>query len=273
MQDNYSTYIQDSKRLLEMLENRSIDHFEFVLAAILLKQTVLFKKKSDGISLSQWMQRSGLSKSKITLTLKSLQKKKVFKKQRQNSPKRGYSYSRYTLTLAPEKDKGSTCEGQALVSEKDIQVTDRTSKEREVPLLNPYTKDEIDAYINHLQETEKVENRAGYARKIRDQLEQRDQATIEGLKDWIGQYRERVQAQERKKRQMIALIDDLVLRESQNSFTFRTRAGDEVDMSLHQALVQGRSIIAKFKGKDSHVDIQFYSLSDLESFVKDRKCA
>lgn len=185
MQDNYSSYIQSSKQLLQMLEDGTIDHYEHTLAAILLNQTVGFKKKSDGISISQWMKRSGLSKKKVISTLESLKKKRIIKKQRQKASNNGHLYSRYTLTLVSVRDKGSSSERQGLVSQGDTQVINNTSKEREGAFSDLFEKQDVDAFITYLLETEEVKSKSGYTAKIRSQIEANDQATMEAFNAWL----------------------------------------------------------------------------------------
>lgn len=188
MKGNFKTYIQDSQYLLKQLQEGNLDHYEFVLAMILLNQTIGFKKKSDGISLSQWVQRSGLSKNKVIKTLESLKEKKFIKKKRQNTTKQGNHYSRYWLTLVPEVNKACPSDEQGLVPEVNTQVINNTSNKREKDIFS-FSEETIESYIEYLLNTEDVKNKVAYSVKIKKQIRTNDIATLEALKKWLPVYK------------------------------------------------------------------------------------
>lgn len=186
MQDNYNTFIQDAKLILEMLEHRVIDHYEFVMVMILLKQTVLFKKKSDGVSLSQWVKFSGLSKNKIVSTLEVLRKKKIIHKHRQKGSNGGHTYSRYSLTLVPQKNKGSTSEVQGLVPVKDTQLTDHTSNQRE---SERFAFEFLERYLYEITAGRKINNIEAYQASIIEKMESGHKGTIRNYLKWKTEYK------------------------------------------------------------------------------------
>jgi transcription initiation factor IIE alpha subunit len=186
MRGNFNTFVQDSKHLLDLLNKGDIDHYEFTLLMILLNQTIGFKKQSDGISLSQWVKRSGLSKDKVLKTLERLQGKKIIKKKKQNSNTKGNHYSRYWLTLVRVADKACPSDIQGLVRVADTQVINNTSKEREGNLF--FSKKITDAYIDHIIKTEQIRNKSGFKIKVKRQVENRDCHTLEAISEWLPTY-------------------------------------------------------------------------------------
>jgi len=128
MKNNYSTLADDLKTILELLEEGRIDGGESLILIVLLRQTVGYKKQSDGISLSQWIKKTGLSKNTVLRKLESLKKKHLIKSQKQKTTNGGYSYTRYWLTLVPPVNKGSATIEQGLVPPVNKQVIDHTSR-------------------------------------------------------------------------------------------------------------------------------------------------
>ena len=58
-----------------ILDDNTLDVYEFRILAHIARQTIGHEKKSDGISLSQFVDATGISKKKIIKTIKSLEDK------------------------------------------------------------------------------------------------------------------------------------------------------------------------------------------------------
>jgi len=256
MKGNFKTYIQDSQYLLKQLQEGNLDHYEFTLAMILLNQTIGFKKKSDGISLSQWMQRSGLSKNKVIKTLESLKEKKYIKKKRQNTQKQGNSYSRYWLTLVPDVNKACTSDEQGLVPDVNTQVINNTSNKREKDFFY-FSEETVEAYINHLLNTEDVKNKVAYSVKIKKQIRANDFATLEALKKWLPVYKAEAFYKRYKQQQLeIPIKDGETLKGELSSIEFKDQA----------YIVR----ICDPETYKSH-SIKFNQLEEIELFIKGEK--
>ncbi|MFX4242629.1 replication protein [Aliarcobacter butzleri] len=150
-----------------ILDFEGLDVYEFRLLIFILRKTIGFNKKSDGISLSQFVKATGISKDKVIKSLENLQKRKFISIQKQTLKNGGKSFNRYISLvdekdyLVCEKDKGSTSQRLGLVCEKDIQKENNTKenrqkREREIinniyfSLSDNEQLKEIDRYIDDL---------------------------------------------------------------------------------------------------------------------------
>ena len=86
---------------------------EYKILVHIVRQTIGYKKKSDGISLSQFVEATGVSKMQVTRAIKILKELKLIIVTRQTSKSGGKSYNRYAInlkglnTLVTKCDKGS----------------------------------------------------------------------------------------------------------------------------------------------------------------------
>lgn len=186
-----------------ILDFEGFDVYEYRVFMFILRKTIGFNKKSDGISLSQFVKATSISKSKVNNTLEKLKKRGVLNVQKQILKNGGKSYNRYIPLvhekhyLVHEKDKGSTPQSIGLVSEKDIQKENRTKenrqkREREIININIYFDlseneklRETDKYISHLIESEDyIKNEKSFKLKIKRQLANEDKYQLEDFERW-----------------------------------------------------------------------------------------
>ncbi len=183
-----------------ILDFEGLDVYEFRILILILRKTIGFNKKSDGISLSQFIKFTGISKDKVIKSLESLQKNKFISVQKQTLKNGGKSFNRYTPLvcekdyLVRQKDKGSTSERLGLVCEKDIQKKIEQKKidkrrEREGNIFFSFSNNEqlkeIDRYIDHLISTEEyIKNQKAFSRKIKKQLVDGDEYQLEDFEKW-----------------------------------------------------------------------------------------
>lgn len=184
-----------------ILDFEGLDVYEFRLLLLILRKTLGFNKKSDGISISQFIKATGISKDKVIKSLENLQKSKFISIQKQTLKNGGKSFNRYTPLvcekdyLVCEKDKGSTPQRLGLVCEKDIQKENNTKEnrqkreEREGNIFFSFSNNEqlkeIDRYIEYLISTEEyIKNPKAFGRKIKKQLVDGDEYQLEDFEKW-----------------------------------------------------------------------------------------
>lgn len=184
-----------------ILDFEGLDVYEFRLLLLIIRKTSGFNKKSDGISISQFIKATGISKDKIIKSLENMQKNKFISIQKQTLKNGGKSFNRYTPLvfdkdyLVREKDKGSTSQRLGLVCEKDIQKENNTKenrqkREREISNIYFSLSDnellkETDRYIQYLiSESEYLKSQKGFSRKIKKQLANGDEYQLEDFERW-----------------------------------------------------------------------------------------
>ena len=136
MRDNYNTSIDLFNAILEMLEAGEIDHYESTILFILLRQTVGYKKKSDGISYNQFSRKAGLSRRKTIQVIDDLIAKRLIKRKRQKSKRGDADYNRYSLNfenilskkVVHEMHYRSAGDAPGVVHEMHPQLNNLTSK-------------------------------------------------------------------------------------------------------------------------------------------------
>ena len=79
------------------LDGVPLDVYEYRILMFIAEKTIGYSKKSDGISLSQFMTNTGISKPKITQTIEQLRKKKLITVRKQKHKNGGDTYNRYSL--------------------------------------------------------------------------------------------------------------------------------------------------------------------------------
>lgn len=185
-----------------ILDIEALDIYEFRILMHIIRKTLGFNKKSDGISLSQFVKATGISKSKVTKTIESLNKKKFITVQKQTNKSGGKSFNRYIALVSDkdhlyrEKTKGSTPQGIALVSDRDIQKKieqkkiDNREKERlgvsiYYDLSDNEKLRETDKYISHvIQEEGFIKNEKSFKLKVKRQLVNEDKFQLEDFEKW-----------------------------------------------------------------------------------------
>lgn len=174
--------------MLKFLEDKKIDTYEHVLLSVLLHQTVGYKKKSDGISISQWSLKSGISVSKVKTSLKALEEKKIIKKKNQQKSNGADAYSRYSLAFisklegSPQNHQGSR-QNPTINKERtnnNDYLFDKKSVEFILGLLGPYVEDmNVDSFIS---------NKDAYRATLYKRVTEGDEMTIKNIIDWSESY-------------------------------------------------------------------------------------
>ena len=85
-----------------LLDDKSLDVYEVRVLLHIARQTIGYGKSSDGISLLQFHDATGISISKVKMIINSLQNKKLIKVKHQTKKDGGKSYNRYSLTHSHE---------------------------------------------------------------------------------------------------------------------------------------------------------------------------
>ncbi len=175
--------------------------YERLVLLYIIRKTIGFNKKSDGISLSQFVKFTGASKPTIIKAIENLKKMKCINVLKQTNSTGGKHYNRYT-PLVNEIDylvkhiyKGSKGDLLGLVNEVDIQEENNTKEniqkreEREGNIFFSFSNNkqlrEIDRYIDHLISTEEyIKNTKAFSRKIKKQLLDGEKYQIEDFEKW-----------------------------------------------------------------------------------------
>jgi len=105
----------------------------------IVRQTIGYHKKSDGISISQFTEHTGVSNRQVQEAIKQLQELKVITVKSQTAKSGGKSYNRYSLnmkginTLVQKLPKGiaKTAKGVQQKSPKGIAKTANTKENRQ----------------------------------------------------------------------------------------------------------------------------------------------
>lgn len=174
--------------------------YERLILLYIVRKTIGFNKKSDGISLSQFIKSTGISKNTILKSLEGLKKLNLIRIQKQTQKNGGKSFNKYTPLvhemnhLVHEMNKGSSRDEQGLVHEVNIQKKIEQKKidkrrEREGYIFFSLSENEqfkeIDEYIENLiDESEYIKNQKGFDIKIRKQLSKGDEIQLKDFDKW-----------------------------------------------------------------------------------------
>ena len=183
-----------------ILDDTTLNVYEFRIMSHIARQTIGYGKKSDGISLSQFVKATGISRDKCLRTIATMKKKKLIKVIKQTSASGGKSYNRYSLTLVldkdhlvADKDHPSTSQRLGLVADKDIQKKieqKKIDKRRErhtsnniyFSILEEELKKEIHNFTNDTSID--ANNKSAYKAKLKKQLEKEHPQTLETFEEW-----------------------------------------------------------------------------------------
>ncbi len=185
-----------------ILDDNNLNVYEFRIMAHIARQTIGYGKKSDGISLSQFVKATGISKDKCLRTIASMKKKKLIKVVKQTAASGGKSYNRYSLTLVVHKDhlvadKGypSTSQRQGVVADKGIQkkieqkkidIREERDFIRDNNIYFSLSGDELKKEIYNFTEEQscRANNESAYKAKLKRQLGKQHQETLENFEEW-----------------------------------------------------------------------------------------
>lgn len=175
--------------------------YERLILLFIVRKTIGHSKKSDGISLSQFIKFTGASKPTVLKAIENLQKNKFINIQKQTLKNGGKSFNRYTPLvneidyLVKQIDKGSKGDLLGLVNQVDIQKENNTKenrqkREREIDNIYFSFSDneklkETDSYIKYLiSEAEYLKSEKGFSIKIKKQLANGDDYQLEDFEKW-----------------------------------------------------------------------------------------
>lgn len=183
---------------------QGLNVYEFRILMHIIRKTIGFNKEADGISISQFIKATGISKPTVVKTIKSLEKMKFIKVQNQTHIGGGKSFNKY-LPLVKEIDylvkeinKGSKGDLLGVVNEVNIQKENRTKenkqkkREGETPFSNIFfslnkneSLRESEKYILYLIDQEEyVKSIPAFTRKIKKQLSKNDEHQLEDFEKW-----------------------------------------------------------------------------------------
>jgi predicted transcriptional regulator len=174
-----------------ILDDNTLDVYEFRILAHITRQTIGYEKKSDGISLSQFVDATGISKKKIIKTIKSLEDKGHIKVTKQTLPGGGNSFSRYSLKVVSERHKGGSPQTQGVVSERHTQHTIEQHMRERILLpdsffffaLSEHERDrESNRYADHVSGS--ASKPTAYKVKILKQIRKGHEQTMKAFEEW-----------------------------------------------------------------------------------------
>jgi len=165
------------------------------------RQTIGYNKKTDGISISQFSEYTGLSERQVAKCLKELKKERLITLSRQKRKDGGNSYNRYSLNAKGidtlmQKMQGAYVENAegAYVENAHTKENNITKEERELQraknnyfltlpekLQKRYAEDFIDWVIANSA----VSNPEAYKIKIRKRINKRDKEQLLSIDRWL----------------------------------------------------------------------------------------
>ena len=179
-----------------ILDDTHLNVYEFRIIMHIARQTIGYGKKSDGISLSQFVKATGMGVSKVKTTIRELKARKHIKITQQTAKHGGKSYNRYSLTLSHHTTYHShdttnprSPHDQGVSHDTAIQKKIDKREEREYPSNNIYfsifgneLKKEVHSFVNELSMNASNEN--AYKAKLRKQLEKKHPETLAVFEEW-----------------------------------------------------------------------------------------
>nr|BDD47922.1 hypothetical protein 10 [Campylobacterota bacterium] len=171
-----------------LLDDSSLDTYEFRVLMHIARKTLGFSKDSDGISYSQFTKCTGISKGKLSSTLNKLEEKKLIKIDKQTASNSGKSFNQYSLTLVHDVKNPSSCGEQPLVHDMNIQKKiEQKKREKESDNIffslddNKQRKD-VDMFADFVSKD--ARNISAYKISIKKKIDKRDPQTLEEFERW-----------------------------------------------------------------------------------------
>ena len=183
-----------------ILDDTTLNVYEKAILIHIARQTIGYGKKSDGISLSQFVKATGVSKATIIRTISTLKKDRYIKVSKQTAASGGKSYNRYSLTLVShrhhlvsDRHYPSVTETPPLVSERDIQKKieqkkidkrrerEHTSKNILFSLSENIRAKEVDRFAESF---DGIRNLAAYKVKLKQKIYKEHKQTLEEFESW-----------------------------------------------------------------------------------------
>jgi len=124
---------------------------EYKIVLHIVRQTMGYNKKSDGISISQFVESTGLSMRQVNNSIKSLKEKKIINVTGQTQKNGGKSYNRYSInmkgvnTLVQKLHKGTAKNAQGVLQKlhKGSAENAHTKENRQNTIKQKINKNEL----------------------------------------------------------------------------------------------------------------------------------
>ena len=178
----------------------------YIVLIHIVRKTVGFNKKSDGISISQFVEATGLSKRQIINSIAELKELKVINITRQTHKNGGKSYNRYKLnlkgitTLVQNLHKGGADNAQGVVQNlhkgsadnahtKDNRQNTIEQKKRESSffvltdeLIEKYTSSYVQSLISS---SPNLKNAKAYEIALKKKISSKNKTQLEDFDKWL----------------------------------------------------------------------------------------
>ncbi len=231
----------------------------------IVRQTIGYNKKSDGISISQFAGHTGVSNRQVQEAIKQLQELKVITVKSQTAKSGGKSYNRYSLnmkginTLVQKLPKGTA--KTANTKDNRQNTIEQKKREREGNILFSFSdnlkKRYIDEYINHLiVESEYIKSETAFKLKIKKKFNSEDEDQLQDFEEWYLS-KECKKLKDKYEDTSIILNGNLV--EVESIYPYFNTTGYNDSFKVYMNFV------------DDKEDIQgFESIGELEEFISSR---
>ena len=257
--DVLDKYTKVPNTVIETMSILSGSTFKVLLWIV--RQTVGYGKKSDGISISQLSKHTGVSPRQINNSINELKELKFISIIHQKSNDGGNSYNRYSINLKAitthmqKVHKGNAENAQGPMQKVHTQKT-IIQKKREKDFFS-FSEETVEAYINYLLNTENVKNKTAYSVKIKKQIRANDMATVEALKKWLPLHKAEMFYKRYKHQDMEIHIKD----------------GETLKGELSSIEFRDQKYIARIYDPETYKShsIKFNQLEEIESLIKGEK--
>ena len=208
--DNYTKVPNEVFIIVKFMKPSS-----YIVLTHIVRKTIGFNKGSDGISISQFVEATGLSKRQVINSIAELKKLKVINITRQTQKNGGKSYNRYKLnlkgitTLVQNLHKGGADNAQGVVqnlhkgsadnahTKENNTKNNLTKEEREgasaktndfiyLKFSDSLRAKKTDEYINHLLVTTSyVKSNTAFKITVKKKLAKGDKEQLQDFEEWF----------------------------------------------------------------------------------------
>ncbi len=264
-----------------------VNNSSYIILIHIVRQTIGYGKKSDGISLSQFVEATRFSKRQIVKSIDELKNHRIIKVTKQTQKNGGKSYNRYELnlkgidTLVNSMHKGSELNAQGVVnsmhkgSELNAHTKDNrqnTIEQKKRERLNPsflYFKfsdslkaKKTDEYLAHLiAESEYIKSETAFKIAIKKKLAREDKEQLQDFEEWYLNDECTKLLEAYKGTKVLHATKGLL--EIKSIYTYFNTSGYNKDNYIYMSFV-GR------KEEDKEV-MGFKNSTELERFIKDNE--
>ncbi len=174
-----------------ILDNTSLSVYDRAILIHIARQTIGYGKKSDGISISQFVKATGIGRTKVIQAITELEEKQYIKVKRQTLPSGGQSFNKYSLH--PRSPHGLPCsqDEQPPVRHTNTQnKIEQNMRERilfdEDNIFHTLTEHEqereVNAYADYVSMDAK--HPEAYKVKIMKQIRREHHETLKAFQEW-----------------------------------------------------------------------------------------